>query len=140
VGVGVGFLGDEAEEAFLALVVGAVRDAVEGVLVEDTLGALGLLHRHPVHADGQLYFALGAAALRLAQLLAELEFADALLDHLDPLRLVHPSAPKKLKKEITQTHYSQNLSVQSLNIFFKFSDYVDLNSKPLYICSPSVDN
>jgi len=93
VGVGVGLLGDETEEALLALVVGAVRDAVQRVLVEDAFGALGLLHRHPVHADGQLDLALGAAALRLAQLLAELEFADSLLDHLDALRLVHPRAP-----------------------------------------------
>lgn len=92
-GVRVSFLGDETEEALLTLVVGTVRDAVQRVLVQNAFGALGLLHRHPVHADGQLDLALGAASLRLAQLLAELKLADALLDHLDALRLVHPGAP-----------------------------------------------
>ena len=77
---------------------------MEGVLVEHLLG-LGLLDRHSRHRDGQLH--LGrlpprtptGPALRLFQLLGELELLDALLDHLDPFRLVHLGAAQELKQD-----------------------------------------
>ena len=64
---------------------------------------LGLLDRNSFHRDGQLH--LGrlpprptGPALRLFQLLGELELLDALLDHLDPFGLVHLGAAQELKQ------------------------------------------
>lgn len=57
---GVGLLGDEAEEPLLGLVVRAVGEPVERVLVQDPLG-LWLLDCNAVDRDGQLHLGgLGA--------------------------------------------------------------------------------
>jgi hypothetical protein len=94
---GVALLCDKAEEPLLGLVVGAVGDLVERILVQHLL-RLGLLHGHPVHGDGQLDLGrLGLVTLRLLDLLVELELLDALLHHVDPLGCVHLRAAQKLK-------------------------------------------
>ena len=101
-------LGDEAEEPLLGLVVGAVGNLVERVLVHHLL-RLGLLDGHAVHGDGQLDLGGLGAALGLFQLLVELELLNALLDHLDTLGLVNFCTAEKLKKKLNLTLLSAKL-------------------------------
>ena len=98
--LGLALLGDEGEEPLLGLVVRAVRDLVERVLVHRHL-RLGVLDRHP--GDGDVQLGLGRlpglllAELGLLHLLLELELLDALLHHLDALGLVHLGAAEELE-------------------------------------------
>ena len=62
---------------------------------------LGFLDGHAVDGDSQLDFGR-ALALGLAQLLRKAQFADALLDDVDALRLVHVGAAQELTEKKTK--------------------------------------